>query len=347
MLTHKGTVPIKTERLLLRKFRVDDAQSMFDHWANDARVTRYLTWTPHTSPELTRQLLEDWCASYENADYYNWVIELAGEIIGNISAVRISERDEYAELGYCMGVDYWNHGIMPEAAKAVIDFLFAEVGVNRVEIRHAVKNPASGRVAQKCGLTFEGTKREFFKDASGEFHDVSYYGILRREWEATHAGGMTAAISLEKAVCEDCTQIYEMQIAAFRALLEKYRDYETNPGAEMPERTVLRFNEPETDFWLITLENRHIGAIRICNFGALCKLKQIFILPEYQDRGYAKKAISLVESFYPGASRWELETILQEDKLCHLYETMGYRKTGRTERIKEGMDLVYYAKENA
>ena len=184
MLTHKGTIIIKTERLTLRRFTVEDAEAMFQGWANDPRVTRYLTWEPHISPELTRQLLEDWCASYENANYYNWLIEYDGKAIGNISVVRLSERDECAELGYCMGVDYWNHGIMPEAAKAVIDFLFAEVGVNRVEIRHAVKNPSSGRVAQKCGLTFEGTKREFFKDAMGEFHDISFYGILRREWES-------------------------------------------------------------------------------------------------------------------------------------------------------------------
>ena len=153
------------------------------------------------------------------------------------------------------------------------------------------------------------------------------------------------AISLEKAVFEDCAQIYEMQIISFRALLEKYGDYDTNPGAEKPERTVQRFNEPATDFWFITLDDQPIGAIRICNFGALCKLKQIFILPKYQDRGYAKEAISLVESFYPGALRWELETILQEEKLCHLYETMGYMKTGRIDKIKEGMDLVYYAKD--
>ena len=152
-------------------------------------------------------------------------------------------------------------------------------------------------------------------------------------------------IKIEKAVYEDCTEIYEMQIISFRALLEKYQDYDTNPGAEKPERTVQRFNEPATDFWIILLEGKRIGAIRICNFGTLCKLKQIFILPEYQNRGYAKEAISLAEAFYPGATRWELETILQEEKLCHLYETMGYMKTGRIEKIKEGMDLVYYAKD--
>lgn len=183
MLTHKGTQTLITPRLTLRRFQVDDAQAMFDTWANDERVTRFLTWLPHESPELTKQLLESWCASYENPNYYNWVIELEGKIIGNISVVRISEKSEFAELGYCMGFDYWRKGIMPEAAKAVIDFLFAEVGFNRVGISHAVKNPASGRVAQKCGLTFEGTKREYFKASNGEFLDISDYGIIRREWE--------------------------------------------------------------------------------------------------------------------------------------------------------------------
>lgn len=137
MLTHKGTQTIITQRLTLRRFQVDDAQAMFDTWANDERVTRFLTWVPHESPELTKQLLESWCA-------------------------------------------------LPEAAKAVIDFLFAEVGFNRVGISHAVKNPASGRVAQKCGLTFEGTKWEYFKASNGEFLDISDYGIIRREWEALY-----------------------------------------------------------------------------------------------------------------------------------------------------------------
>ena len=184
MLTHKGTQPLQTERLLLRRFRVEDAQGMFDNWAKDERVTRYLTWMPHESPDMTRHLLEDWCANYIKPDYYNWIIEFEGEIIGNISVVRLDERDEWAELGYCMGCAYWNRGIMTEAAGAVIDYLFAEIGVNRVGIWHAVENPGSGRVAQKCGLTFEGTKREFFKSNAGEFLDISEYGIIRRDWEA-------------------------------------------------------------------------------------------------------------------------------------------------------------------
>lgn len=183
MITHRGTQTIHTERLILRRFTVSDAQEMFDNWASDKRVTKYLTWQPHESPEFTKQLLSEWCKAYENMNIYNWVIELGGKAVGNISVVRFSDKSEYAELGYCLGHDYWGRGIMTEAAKAVIDYLFEQIGVNRVGISHAVKNPASGRVARKCGLTYEGTKREYFKTGCGEFLDISDYGILKREWK--------------------------------------------------------------------------------------------------------------------------------------------------------------------
>lgn len=183
MITHKGTQIIQTERLTLRRFTVDDAQDMFDNWASDERVTRYLTWLPHESPQVTRQILESWCVRYDDTAFYNWAMEYDGRAIGNISVVRFDQRFEYCDLGYCMGYAYWNKGLMTEASRAVIDFLFSKVGVNRVGISHALGNDASGRVAQKCGLTFEGTKREYYKTTLGEFLDISDYGILRKEWE--------------------------------------------------------------------------------------------------------------------------------------------------------------------
>lgn len=183
MIKHKGTQTIQTERLVLRRFTVDDAQAMFENWANDERVSRYLTWNPHKSQEATRRLLVSWCEEYQKPNVYNWLMEYSGVPIGSISVVRFSEQSEYAELGYCMGYDYWNKGFMSEAAGAVINYLFSEVGVNRVGISHAIKNPASGRVAQRCGLTYEGTKREYFKALNGEFLDISDYGIIRSEWE--------------------------------------------------------------------------------------------------------------------------------------------------------------------
>lgn len=183
MLTHKGTQTLSTARLTLRRFTVEDADAMYQNWANDKRVTRFLTWQPHESAEQTKRLLTLWCSEYEKPDYYSWAIEFDKKIIGNISVVRCEDRSEVAHLGYCMGFDYWGKGIMTEAVRAVIDYLFGEIGFHRITICHAVKNPASGKVAKKCGLTLEGTRRECFKSFDGEFLDICDYGILRQEWE--------------------------------------------------------------------------------------------------------------------------------------------------------------------
>ena len=151
-------------------------------------------------------------------------------------------------------------------------------------------------------------------------------------------------ITLVKAELNDCPEIYSMQIKSFAALLDKYQDFEYSPGAEKMERTYERFHEATTDYWLIVLDKKNIGAIRICDFGEFCKLKQIFILPEFQNYGYAQEVIMEIESLYPNALKWELDTILQEEKLCSLYEKMGYIKTGKVKKLKENMDLVFYEK---
>lgn len=183
MLTHIGTQEIKTERLTLRRFTIEDAKPMFDTWANDKRVTKFLTWLPHGTLEVTESIVSLWIKDYEKADNYNWAIELEGKIIGSISVTEIDENSERVEIGYCIGFDFWGKGIMSEAAKAVIDFLFEKVNVHRVTITHATKNPASGKVAKHCGLTLEGVRREFFKSTCGEFLDIAVYSILRHEWQ--------------------------------------------------------------------------------------------------------------------------------------------------------------------
>ena len=187
VLHHQGTRTLHTRRLTLRRFVEEDARQMFDGWACDERVTRFLTWTPHDSPQLTAALLKDWCAAYENPSTYNWAIEWDGRLIGNISVVQTSDRSEWAELGYCLGHAYWNQGLMTEAVRAVLGYLFEEVGCHRIGLSHAVRNPASGRVARKCGMTYEGTRRALFRAASGEFLDIAEYGMLRAEWDAAGA----------------------------------------------------------------------------------------------------------------------------------------------------------------
>jgi GNAT superfamily N-acetyltransferase len=151
-------------------------------------------------------------------------------------------------------------------------------------------------------------------------------------------------ISLSKAGTGDCKELYGMQIKSFAALLEKYQDFDFSPGAEKIKKTKKRLKEINSDYYFICLDGVHIGAIRIVKLDKLCRLKQIYILPEYQNKGYAQQAIAAAEALYPEASRWELDTIKQEKKLCYLYEKMGYNRTEQEEDIKDNMTLVFYAK---
>jgi RimJ/RimL family protein N-acetyltransferase len=153
------------------------------------------------------------------------------------------------------------------------------------------------------------------------------------------------AITLQKAALEDCAEIHALQIKAFAGLLEKYRDTATNPGAEPLERIVQRMEQPHTDYYFIRLNGENIGAIRIVRLvDAACRIAPAFLLPAYQNKGYAQQTIRLAEALYPAATRWELDTIKQEPKLCHLYEKMGYRQTGKEEELQPGMTIVFYEK---
>ncbi len=169
-----GTKTIETERLILRKFRIEDAEEMYENWASDPEVTRFLTWPAHANVEVTKRVIMDWLSRYEDGGYFNWVMELKenGSVIGNISVVKLKENIEAADMGYCMSRAYWGKGLMPEALKAVMDFLFDEVGLNRVASCHDVNNPKSGRVMEKAGMKKEGIFRAAGKNNQGICDEV-------------------------------------------------------------------------------------------------------------------------------------------------------------------------------
>lgn len=183
-MENKGTKGLETERLILRQFRIEDAEAMYRNWASDDEVTRYLTWPTHSSAELTETLVMDWVKHYSESDYYNWAIELkeTKEVIGNISVVRIQEELNATDMGYCMGKAWWGNGIMPEALRAVIGYLFDEVQVNRIAACHDVHNPKSGRVMEKAGMKLEGVLRASGRNNQG-ICDVVWHSILKQEYE--------------------------------------------------------------------------------------------------------------------------------------------------------------------
>jgi ribosomal-protein-alanine N-acetyltransferase len=152
---------------------------MYKNWAGDDEVTKYLTWPTHKSVEVSRRVTGEWVKGYSDDKYYQWCIELksTGEAIGSIAAVNYKENIEAVEIGYCIGRKFWNQGYTSEAFKALIQFFFQEVGVNRIEARHDPNNPGSGKVMLKCGLKYEGTRIKADRNNTG-ICDVAMYGIL-------------------------------------------------------------------------------------------------------------------------------------------------------------------------
>lgn len=178
-MTHLGTQYIETDRLILHRFELSDAQAMFDNWASDDEVTKYLTWPSYTDVAAVEQKLEQWVSRYADADRYHWAIVLKGngpEPIGSIGACHWHEDEEVPEIGYCMGKRWWHRGIMSEALGAVIDFLFDRVGVERIIARHDVNNPHSGGVMRKCGMKFEGIREKAGQNNQGVV-DMACYAI--------------------------------------------------------------------------------------------------------------------------------------------------------------------------
>ena len=183
MLNHKGTVTLETDRLILRRFTMEDAEAMYRNWASDDEVTKHLTWPTHSSVEISKMVLTDWTSHYPEPDFYNWAIVLkenGPEPIGNISVVGINKEVDAATMGYCMSRAHWLKGIMAEALTAVIAFLFDEVGFNRIEADHDPNNPASGRVMEKSGMRHEGILRQAGRSNQGII-DVSRWAILKSD----------------------------------------------------------------------------------------------------------------------------------------------------------------------
>ncbi len=182
MLIHKGTQKLETQRLILRRAMLEDAQPMYENWACDPEVTKFLTWPAYSSLDAAKERMEIWTEAYGSNDYYQWMIVLKerNQPIGSISVVSMDDQAQKAEIGYCIGRRWWHCGFMTEALQAVIDFLFDQVGMNRIEAKHDPNNPHSGGVMRKCGMKYEGTSRQSSRNNQGVC-DTACYSILREE----------------------------------------------------------------------------------------------------------------------------------------------------------------------
>jgi RimJ/RimL family protein N-acetyltransferase len=177
-------VPVlTTEQLVLRELRPDDARAVASR-AGDRRVAKYLIAVPSPYPvSLAMRWIAGRVAWWPQGRGLTLAITRRcepDELLGSVSLRRFS-RDRRAELGYWLGADAWGCGYATEAAIALVDFGFREMGLQRIYAQVLAGNAASCRVLEKLGMISEGIRRRHIRKGKA-LHDVMLYGILRDEW---------------------------------------------------------------------------------------------------------------------------------------------------------------------
>ena len=171
---------IETERLILRKPRMDDALVMFAGWTQDTEVTRYLTWRPHQRLEQTETFLASCISTWNGNSRFPFMISLkeTGEIIGMIDP-RIE--DHKVMIGYGAARTHWGKGYMIEAVRAMIHWVFQQPGIYRVYATTDVENVGSRRVMEKAGMQCEGVLRKYMihPNISDVPRDCYMYAIVK------------------------------------------------------------------------------------------------------------------------------------------------------------------------
>lgn len=180
-------VELRTERLLLRPFRLEDVDDVYAY-ARDPEWGRALL-LPVPEPYVrrnaeefvTRTLLASWSTDP------HFAIVLDTTVIGGIN-LTVDKPHEIAGLGYVIAKPHWGKGLAPEAATAVFDWAFAHHGLAKIYARADLRNRRSTRVMEKLGMTREGVLRSHRK-GRGERIDEVHYGLLRQEWEQRAEAG--------------------------------------------------------------------------------------------------------------------------------------------------------------
>lgn len=199
MINYLGTPKIETDRLALRKFELKDAQSVFDNWLLDERVSDNRVKAAHKTVSETIERVTKIVNEYGSEEYCYWAIELkaSGELIGEIDLYNFDHATENCEVSYSLGYKWWNKGYGTEALRAVVEFGFRHMNIHKISAAHNIDNPASGKIMSKVGMEQEGIIRHMIRNAKGQYKNCAVYGILHEDYLNMNVSAQNHILKLE------------------------------------------------------------------------------------------------------------------------------------------------------
>ena len=171
---------LETDRLILRGWKESDLYDFYEY-AKEPEVGPAAGWKPHEKIEESQRILNDFIKKQQV-----WAIVLKenDKVIGSIGLHDDEKRrlDNAKMMGYVLSKDYWGQGLMTEAAKRVVKYVFEDMKIDVLSIYHYPFNKASKRVIEKCNLKFDGILRCATKRFDGIIFDDYCYSILKNEY---------------------------------------------------------------------------------------------------------------------------------------------------------------------
>ena len=181
-INHTGTIPLETERLILRRTSNEDIDEFFFIELNP-KLREYLGPTKLGNNLIkNREYFDE--TKYENKDFYRWTIvkKEDNKVLGTIYLNIHDEKAKTAGIDYWIREDEWGHGYITEASKRILEFAFDTLDLNRIESCGAKDNPGTWKVMGKLGLKYEGTRKQAMFYYYGGIQDLVLYGLTKEEY---------------------------------------------------------------------------------------------------------------------------------------------------------------------
>jgi Acetyltransferases, including N-acetylases of ribosomal proteins len=146
---------LETDRLVIRPICYADAEAIFQNWATDPEVAKFMRWSIHESVDVTKVWLKEVEENQDNDKVYDWgfVLKENQMLIGS-GGLYWKEDKQCFELGYNIMKKYWNQGLTTEAAREMARFAKEDIGVKELFCCYAKENIASGKVMEKVGFRY-------------------------------------------------------------------------------------------------------------------------------------------------------------------------------------------------
>ena len=155
-ITAHGTAELRTSRLILRRYRLEDADALYQQFGTDPVMYEYSGWNPYATPEMARETVREYLERYQDDHFYGWAMEFEGTLIGSIGAYDL-ENDQI-EVGYSVARSCWGRGYATEALQAVLRYLTENENIGCVTAWCARENLGSSRVLEKAGMQLVRTE---------------------------------------------------------------------------------------------------------------------------------------------------------------------------------------------